>query len=149
MPHVTVEQLNAWVEQTKMSFTEVDAALESQVSSMVIAKLAPTFDTASTWTDTTNTPQIVQDVIAMRYVGWYYHRTYSEDEDLSGYGERLLKESDNLIMGLLSGAIGIIEIPGSTAGQPAFYPNDASSAMEPTPEDPSLGPAKFTMGTIW
>jgi hypothetical protein len=85
----------------------------------------------------------------MFYAGYYYLRTYSEDEDTSNYGMFLIRQAQTLLSGLIAGTIAITELPTSDVGQPAFYPTDASSAQCPTREDPSLGGAKFSMGTIF
>jgi hypothetical protein len=62
----------------------------------------------------------------------------------------MLKENAGmLIQGLIDGTIEIPGVPPTSSPNPSFYPNDASSALEPTLEDPSLGPARFSMGKVF
>jgi hypothetical protein len=58
--------------------------------------------------------------------------------------------ANELTQGLLDGSVLLedeITPPPDTG--PSFYPTDESSLLEPTPEDSSLGPEKFSMGQIW
>jgi hypothetical protein len=77
-------------------------------------------------------------------------RQYSEDVGTqeNTYALKLDANAEMLIAGILDGSI---EIPGtiSTTTDPAYYPTDASSAQDPTDLDPSLGPAKFSMTTVF
>lgn len=150
MSNVTLLELNAWNEPTKSALTDIDAELEKQVAATVLSKLSSLHDVAS-WTDATNTPMAVKTIIAMYYISWHYDKTYAADGDHStdDYAKRLRDWAGSLLEDLASGET---DIPGEDpveTGQPAFYPTDASSALEPTSDDPSLGPAKFTMGVVW
>jgi hypothetical protein len=150
--HITLADAKAWTELTKVgaNFTSIDADLESQVSSQIIARLSQRFSTVS-WIDNTLTPLLVKTIIAMYYVSYVYDKTYSTDvPDLAAYAILLRQQAEFNLTGLLAGNIDLPEVPGDTDfNGPSFYPNDASSALEPTCEDSSLGPAKFSMGTTW
>lgn len=148
MAHTTIQKVNAWSESTKLNQTALDPNLESQVSDMVLGQLGEQFD-VSGWSDENSTPSIVQDAISMMYTGYYYLRTYSEDEPSSNYGTFLLQQANTLITGMLSGAITVPGTDPETIGTPAFYPNDASSSQCPTSDDPSLGPSHFSMGQVF
>src|SRR5882762_9162995 len=135
--HITVDEANAWADHSKLNFGELDSDLEASQATQVLTKVSQVYDVTS-WITPGTTPALIRKIISMLYVGWYYQRTYSED--------------GNLIAGIISGAITLPDVPPGTDlgfSQPVFYPTDASSALQPTDDDPSLGPAKFSMGRIW
>ncbi len=149
--HITIAQAKAWADGVKLDVTSLDAELELQESNEVLGELSSAF-TVTTWIDATTTPPLVQKIIAMKYVGWLFQRIYSEDSDISTYGMLLLAESDKLIDGLVNGSLTIPGLPiGIDLGLsgPVFYPTDASTALEASSDDSSLGREKFTMGVIW
>jgi hypothetical protein len=143
--HITVAEAQAWAEGTKLTIPSLDTALEGHLAGEVLARLSSAFDT-TTWTDAVLTPSLVRTIISKLYVAWLYDRQYSEDiEQGNNYADRLKINAEMLMTGLLDGTI---ELPGlpDIAGSPIYYPTDASSALEPTEDDPSLGPAAFSMG---
>jgi hypothetical protein len=146
MAHITVPEAQAWAEGTKLTVASLDAELEAHLAEEVIRRLDSGFDVTG-WTNETTTPKLVRTIIAKLYIAWLYDRAYSEDiEQGNNYADRLKINAEALMQGLLDGTI---ELPGADAGtfgEPAFYPTDASSAQEPTFDDPSLGPAAFAMG---
>src|SRR5262245_15537554 len=145
MARISAEEARAWAEGTKLRISSLDSFLVAHVEAEVIGRLQVAFDT-STWTSNTTTPNLIRTIIAKFYVAWLYDRSYSEDiEQGNNYADRLKLDADLLMTGLLDGTI---ELPGvpSITGSPVFYPTDASSAQEPTFDDPSLGPAAFSMG---
>jgi hypothetical protein len=148
--HITLQEANAWIEPTKLTLSDIETELESQVTSQIFARLLGTFDTAS-WVNVGSTPKIVRTVIAMYYVSWIYDRAYSDDADSNAYAERLRAYADATLIGLAAGSIELEELPDANAGisSPTFFPNDASSAQEPTSLNPSDGPPSFTMGTVF
>lgn len=151
MANITVDEAQAWLEPSKLTIDALDEDLESQVVSEVLSRLATAFDT-SEWSSATTTPKLVRTIIAMMYVSWFYNRQYSEDEPNSNeYALRLLAVAEANIVGLLNGTLLLLDVTTTieVGGPASFYPNDLSSAMDVTVDDPSLGPAKFSMGTIW
>jgi hypothetical protein len=142
---ITVAMARAWAEGTKLVIDALDLDLLDHIENEVVARLN-SIENTSTWIDSATTPPLVRTIITKLYVAWIYDRQYSEDiEEGSNYAERLRANAEALMLGLLDGTI---ELPGSTSEteSPIFYPTDASSAQEPTFEDPSLGPATFSMG---
>lgn len=145
MARINKNQAQAWAEGTKLTIAALDLNLLAHIENEVIGRLNSAFDT-STWVDDVTTPVLVQTIISKMYVAWLYDRQYSEDiEQGSNYADRLKANAETLTMGLLDGTIEIPGIP-DVAGSPVFYPTDASSAQPPTFDDPSLGPAAFSMG---
>lgn len=148
MARILAAEAQAWAEGTKLTISSLDTALLAHIEEEVIRRVAVAVDTTA-WTDSTNTPQIVKTAISKLYVSWFYDRSYSEDiADGSAYATRLNANAEMIITGIVDGTI---EIPGAAAdsGEPLFYPTDLSSASEPTDSDPSLGPAKFSMGMVF
>jgi len=145
MPRIEAKDAKGWGEPTKLDFSTLDLFLLDQIEIEVLGRLTGGFVTIG-WTDYTNTPDMVKVAIAKMYVAWFYDRQYSENQGVANeYAAMLRVNAEMIITGLLDGTIEIPDVI-SNSGMPSFYPNDASSAMEPTPDDRSLGPAKFSMG---
>lgn len=124
-----------------------------------MGKLAETYGDPSfgvpTWVDQNTTPELVKQVIAMTYAGWFYDRQYSEVLATQGnsYGLILRQNADTILQGIISSSIQLVEIlPNLPTTAPVFYPTDASSTTEAKitnaqgggdPDDLSLGPAYF------
>lgn len=150
MARITPSDAQGWGERTKLDLSTLDASLLNQLESEVIGRLNSAYDT-TLWVDDTTTPELVRTIIAKMYVSWFYDRQYSENQDEGNdYAALLRANAEALMTGLLDGTIDIPGVPqvGSGLG-PIYYPNDASSAMEPTDDDMSLGPAKFSMGKVF
>jgi hypothetical protein len=146
MAHIMPEEARAWAEGSKLSVTALDIDLESQISEEVLRRLDSGFDVTG-WTSETTTPNLVRVIIAKMYIAWLYDRQYSEDiEAGSNYADRLKANAELLMAGLLDGTIELPGVDAGTSGTAVFYPTDASSALEPTSDDLSLGPAAFSMG---
>lgn len=149
MAYITLADVQAWCD-TKLPLGSVDSNLEGQMSSQVLSRIARMFDTSG-WTDNTTTPTIIRSIIAMKYVSWMYSKYFSEDQvGTNEYALRLDQMAETLIAGILDGTV---DVPGggdpTGYGVAEYYPNDLSSAQEPTSDDPSLGGARFTMGVIF
>lgn len=150
MSRITQAEAQGWAETTKLPIT-LDTNLLDQIEEEVIARLRSVYDTSG-WTTSATTPRLVRTAIAKLYVSWLYNRVYSEDEGVTNdFAQRLAANSEMIVSGLLDGTI---ELPAPdvsliSGGGPGFYPTDASSAMAPTTDDPSLGPARFSMGTVF
>lgn len=149
--HINIEEANAWSDKVKLNFGDLDVELESSQSTQVLARVSQIYDVTS-WVSPSTTPSLIRKIIGMLYTGWYFQRTYSEDENVSTYGLLLINQAEELILGIISGSVTLPDAPPGTDLQnssPLFYPNDASSALEPTINDTSLGPEKFSMGKVW
>lgn len=151
MARIVVADAQAWVEGTKFTIKDplpnTDANMLAQIETETIARVSGAYaEEYLTWTDNTNTPDLIKVIISKSFVAWMYRKAYSESlaEEDAAYAAKLEMNAEMLITGLIDGTI---DIPGGGSDiGPVFYPTDASSAMRPTPSDPSLGPAKFSMG---
>lgn len=151
MARITPREAQGWAEGTKFAvndpFQTQDNDLLDQIEEEVIARVSNAYDTSS-WTDENSTPRLVRVAIAKLFVAWSYRRAYSESitEEDAIYAAKLEQNAETIIQGILDGSIEVPDEPPSATSTPLFYPTDASSALEPTRDDMSLGPAKFSMG---
>jgi hypothetical protein len=149
MARITVEEVRGWVEVSKLNVQDLDLNFLPQLETEILAKLGTVYDT-TTWIDPGTTPDLVRVIITKLYAGWIYDRAYSENQAESNPYAAMLKENAGmLIAGLIDGTIEIPGVPATSNPGPSFYPNDASSALEATYDDPSLGPARFSMGRVF
>lgn len=149
MARIVLADAQGWVEPTKLTLSSLDSALLNQIEGEVLARLATVYDT-STWLDDLTTPLVVKVIIAKTYAAWLYDRQYSENQTSGNdYAAMLRANAEMLITGLIDGTIDIPGVSAIGSGVPSYYPNDASSLLEPTADDPSLGPAKFSMGKVF
>ena len=138
---ITLVDAQAWAEKTKLQLDELDSELLDDQTTTVLSRLASAFKVEA-WLSSDTTPQLVRKCIAMLYVGWYYLRTYSEEDYTNNYGERLIAEAAELLDGITSGTITLVDLV-----------DDANSNIQlslpsfaPGLED--FGPA-FTMEQVW
>lgn len=144
MPRVTTDKIQAWLEPTKLTLIAPDLDLLEHLEEEVLVRLSAVAD-ISNWVSPETTPRIVQVIITKIYAAWHIDRQYSENQDEnSEYATRLKENANMLIEGILEG---IIKVPGQDLlGRASFYPNDSSSAMKPTRDNPSLGGPWFSLG---
>lgn len=156
--HITTSDVQSWLETTKLSVSTIEPNLEAQVSAEVLGKLGQTFSAnVPLWVDSTTTPQIVRQVIAMYYASWIYDRAFSEvetNEAVTSYGAVLRTWATSLLNSIITGSVEILDSPANAATGPIFYPTDTSSTWEAWRintdcNDNSLGPAKFGMGKVF
>lgn len=149
MALITVEEVRGWVETTKLDITSLDLNFLPQIETETLARLGTVFDTSG-WVDPASTPPLVRVIITKLYAGWVYDKYYSENQaERNEYAMMLKENAGMLLQGLIDGTLEIPGVDPSTAQAPSYYPNDASSAQYPTSDDPSLGPAKFSMGKVF
>lgn len=148
MARITLQDAQAWAENTKLPFSVLDTPLLNQVEVQVLSSLRSCgIDTTliNTWIDTATTPDLVKSIIAMLYVSWYYDRQYSEEQtEGNDYAAMLRSHAQMLLTGVCDGTIEIPEAP-TIGGKPAFFPTDESSAAQPTCLEPELGGPYFNM----
>lgn len=145
MSYVTVEEIQQWVEATKLPIDVVEGELETSAMNIAFNTVSAVYTTTG-WIDVATTPALVRQAIAMLIAAWTYNRAYSEeDPEGSGYAQWLENKAMALLGSIATGTIDLIEVEGtvSGAGGPTFYPNDDTEL-----EDPHSA-AKFTMGSVF
>jgi hypothetical protein len=154
MARVTVEEVRALAERTKLKVETMDTELLNHYEGEILARLGAQIDAATiaTWLGPDTTPKLVRTIIARKYFAWFYFRQYSEDvgPTENTYAVKLDASAEMLLVGILDGSIIIPEVPTNISGI-TFYPTDASTATDPkdVPSDPSVGPASFSMTTTY
>lgn len=150
MARVTQREIQSWLELTKLNLAALNTDLLVQLEEEILVQLSTVYDT-STWTDEATTPRIVRVIIAKTYASIHIDKVYSENQDEGNdYAARLMANANMLLAGLVSGLFEIPEVPTpENPGTASFYPTDASSALEPTTDNPSLGPARFSLGKVF
>lgn len=144
MPVVTLDDVQQWLERTKLTLTAYDPKFEETARTTAFGRLSAAYDVTG-WSDAASTPLLVRHVIAMYVAAWTYNRAYSEVDGTSEYATWLESKADALLEGIVSGRIDLAEVAGlsASAGGPSFYPNDT------TEFDGTGNEIKFKMGTVW
>jgi hypothetical protein len=145
MAYLSVEQVNAWLAETKFQVPDIDVELERGVVDYMVGKLSDRY-VVSSWTDDQSTPSIVLNVMGMLYAAWYLQRQVGNDAgDLtdSSYPVRLERRAFGLFEDVATGAIELPDELLVAGGGPLFYPNDASTSSDPS--DPDHSPRAFSM----
>lgn len=151
MSNITIEEAQAWCMKPKLDLGRaLDGALETQLSTQVLSRVAMTYDVSS-WSTAVATPKLIRTILAMKYAAFEYYKRFSDDnDDANAYAAKLDGMADNMLANILDGVTVIPGvIPTSSGSSPSFYPTDASTAATPTASDSSLGPAAFSMGTVF
>jgi len=147
MARVTLAEIQGWLEPVKLTLPSIDAELLANLEEETLAKISTVYDVTG-WTNSTNTPKLIRTIISKYYASWIMDRFYSENQDEGNdYAKRLCDNADSIVMSILNRTIIIPEVPSSSVSDAAsYYPNDASSAQEPTIDNPSLGGPYFSLG---
>lgn len=150
MSRIIANEAQAWAEPTKLTIAALDSNLLDHIEEEVLDQIGSTYD-VSTWIDATSTPKIVRTAISKLYVAWAYRRQYSEDTDAGNpYAQKLEDNANMIIEGIIDGSVTIPTVPNQ-GGQPSYYPNDASSVLNPQdfPDDTSVGPNLFSINQVF
>lgn len=147
MARVTLAEIQGWLDPFKLTLASIDTELLANLEEETLAKISTVYDTSG-WTNSTNTPKLIRTIISKYYASWLLDRFYSENQDEGNdYAKRLCDNADSVVMSILNRTIIIPEVPSSSTSDAAsYYPNDTSSAQEPTIDNPSLGGPYFSLG---
>jgi hypothetical protein len=137
MPHVSLAEVQAWLETTRANLEQLDSQLEASIADQVLARVALSYDVAS-WDSLATTPKLVRKIIAMKYASWHYQRAYSEDADTTNeYALMLNAQAETLLEGVVNGSLELVDIGSqgdTTLSRPVYE----------LPDTPA-----FTMGKVW
>ena len=148
MPLIDVDDVQVWLEETKLNLDQGDELLEEPFQSeIVLARLGACEIDTSLWVDIATTPAMIRGIIGMLVAAQRYNKVYSESEDGGNpYADKLQEMANVLLMGICMGTLDVTGIPDSPAslnqGTPVFYPMDNTGLLD---EDDGAG-IKFTMG---
>jgi len=149
MARVTLNEVRAWVEPTKLPLSALDTELLAHLEEEALVRLSSTYD-VDVWVDSGTTPKIVRTIISKLYASFYIDRAYSENQDDGNdYAIKLAENAEMLLTGLVIGDFEIPNNPPDNSSSPSFYPTNASSSQTPTLSDPSLGGPHFSLGKVF
>lgn len=145
MAYLGTGDVQTWLEQTKLTVGEIEAALEQLFAGSVIGQMASRYDT-TTWLDEGTTPSLVRQVVGMLYAAAIYRRQYSEDlQENPAWPVWLETTANMMIAQIVSGVIDlpVVVTPEPTGlNEPIFYPNDESSNVDIGNDPPAFSMAK-------
>src|SRR5262252_3782166 len=106
MAHLTLAQVQQWLQSTKLNLRELDGVLEASQVDYVFGRLGSIFDTSG-WSNETTTPPLVQDILSMLIAAVIYRRSYAEviDDESLTYPAWLETRAEQMISCLLSGQL--------------------------------------------
>lgn len=142
MAYLTPKQVQQWLEKTRFTVTEIDAAREITARDLVFGRVGDKYDTTP-WLNDATTPSLVTNIMSGFYAAWLYNSIFSEDQGSSDYADFLLRMLNGLLDQISSGGL---DLPGedpSPLGTPVFFPTDASDT------DGLGNEIKFTMGATF
>lgn len=153
MPYLEIEQVQAWLQDTKYPVSHIDETFEAQASGIVLGKLAQRYDT-STWTNATNTPSLAITAMSMLVAAYFMRMMASEEDGRTSHADWLEERAMTLCAGIVDGCI---DLPGvdpsastSLGGGPLFWPTDAATTLADVfPQDVNAAPLRFSMGMIF
>lgn len=143
---VSLSEVQAWLEPTKLTLATIDTALEGQVSTQIFARVSGEFLHTDLWVDSTTTPVIIRSIIAMTYAAWIIDKSYSQDAVATNLATQLRKWAGDLLDGIVSGIVDVVEltITSDAMGNPSWEPRDNT-----LDDNGNLIQPVFTMGVIW
>lgn len=132
---LTADLVNAWTDKDRLNLTSLDAELESQIASQVIAQASQAFDT-SLWTSANNTPTLIKSVMAMIYAGrMYQNRNIDSVDDLTFYGSKLIQDANALLDNIIGG---LIVLKDAVTGVVISMANPSQIIFEPIESEPAF-----------
>jgi hypothetical protein len=130
-----LQQVQSWLESTKVSLDSVDPQLAETARALVFARVGRVYDT-TLWVDQESTPLLVSDAIAMLIAAWTYDRQYAEvtSESENRYALKLENLAENLVSGIEAGNIDLDDANQAAAGEspeiPDYFPSQSSDGAE-------------------
>jgi len=135
--HVTIEEVQAWLDENKLELPDNDPLPEEQhVVNHVFSSVAQIFDT-STWVDADTTPDLLRTIISGLVAARRYNKVYSESDDAGNrYANKIENQLNVLLEQVVDGTITLIDVEGGSspaqisANNPVYWPTDLTGALE-------------------
>src|SRR3972149_4238239 len=148
--HVTFEEVQQWIQDTRLALDIVDPELENSAFSRVQGALALRYDT-NIWTDSTTTPDLIRSIVSMLIAAWTINRAHAETVgERDAYGVHLESSAMLLLGGLADGSILVDDtaVGDYSAVQPGFWPTDVATqvAIDEGWDAEGAAPMMFTAG---
>ena|GEM_PF-6344239 len=128
MAHVTVDEVQHWLDPDKLLIPENDPLDEdAEIAPTVLARIAVAYD-VSAWDDVASTPAVVRKIIAMLIAANRYNKVYSETEDAGNrYANKLEGIAWNRVDWIVEGKLILfdaLDVLIADFARPMFYPDD-------------------------
>lgn len=154
MTHVTPDEVQQWIQDSRLSIDAVDPVLDNTAHARVVAALALRYDT-TTWVNVGTTPTLVRAIESMLQAATIINRAHAETMDeVDAYGVHLESSAIDLLGGLADGSIILDDTPNSgdyASGQPSVWPTDTATqiAVDEGWEADGAAPLMFTVGKVF
>lgn len=152
MPLIDVDDVQPWLEVSKLRLDSSDELLEEPYQSEVVrSRLASCDIDVTAWIDAATTPSLVKSIIGMLVAAQKYNTFYSETDEGAGnpYANKLEERAMMLLEGICAGTIDLLDITDDPAtsgfGSVIFYPDDTVGVLEENEEEA----VRFTMGRVF
>jgi hypothetical protein len=129
---VAPEEVQAWLEQSKLTVTEVDQSLHEAARALVFSRVAEVYDT-ETWVDVSTTPDLIRKVASLYIAAWVYNRAFSSLADVgTTYGDKLIAMADTLCAAIIGGDASLLDVPAAELRDtmPDFWPDESTGAVQ-------------------
>jgi len=153
MARTTTALVQEWLSSDRITVASDD--LLEQVDEYVISTLEGTYDTSG-WADATDTPDLVQQVIALLDAEYLLRKFYSDQDDDIPYADTLHTMAqgmlDSMLLGNLDLTIGTIVLTATemttaiTAAGPTHFPGE-TERLDTT--ETAAHTIAFEMGTVF
>lgn len=147
MSYVDSEKVQAWLESSKFPIVSVNPNFEETAVNLIFAELSQRYDT-TTWVDSSTTPPIVLNILAMQIAAFEYRAAVAQEDGLEHYSDKLEARINQLVSAIATGALSLpsdypVDSTSSLGGGAEIFPTDASTALEDWEEGAT--PMSFTM----
>lgn len=147
MSYVDSAKVQAWLEESKFPVTSLNVEFELSARNIIFAELSQRYDT-TTWTNDTNTPPIVLNLLAMQIAAFEYRAATSQEAIVDSYADQLEERLNKVVCAIASGAYPLpdaypVDTTSSVGGGPVFFPTDLSTELEEWEE--GFTPLNFRM----
>lgn len=135
MPHVTVGDVQVWLDAEKLELPDNDPLDEDQTFTDIVFSRVGQIYVTTGWTSATTTPAIIRRIIAMLIAANRYNKIYSEEDDAGNrYANKLEARAYDMIGMIVDGQIVVIDpvggLPIANENNPVFWPDDTAGAIE-------------------
>ena len=123
---VSLADINQFLpDRLKLDSVSGITTLATSAKSHVYSKVALAYDTTS-WTDETNTPDLIRSLISMFIAAWLYNKEYADGATEAGsYGRWLYNQAEVIRNGLYNGTLIIEDVdPKFDRTQPGVFETD-------------------------
>lgn len=135
MAHVSVAEVQHWLDPEKLHIAENDALPEDdQISPFVFGRLATIYNVAA-WDTPSTTPSVVRKIIAMLIAANRYNKVYSETDDAGNrYAGKLEGVAWDRVNMIVNGQISLFDATGdvliTNLTDTEFWPTDATGRSD-------------------